>query len=230
VRCVGDWAASGVGRPRASGLPAPPTGEPGQPPRSAGLRTACLRGRGPLVPVVEATYPTMGVHGGGACRAQVHGTNHRRVLVDPEMRPIPVVVRQVLAEQPPKMLVVENDDVLEQVAPYRPHEFVRPARSATGSGSSSAWARAPSTRSRLTILLGPTASSTPTREAAQRLLDAAALSEIAWASRQTSFSNIQASDPRALPRSPPPSSSAAAEVGHLRSAASGCSTRRGSSS
>jgi hypothetical protein len=35
----------------------------------------------------------------------------------------------------------------------------------------------------LTIHLGPTASSTPTREAAQRLLDAAAaLSEIAWAS------------------------------------------------
>jgi DNA repair protein RadC len=34
----------------------------------------------------------------------------------------------------------------------------------------------------LTILLGPTASSITTREAAQRLLDAAALSEIAWAS------------------------------------------------
>jgi hypothetical protein len=44
----------------------------------------------------------MGVYGGGVCRAQVHETNHRRVLVDPEMRPIPVVVLQVLAEQPPK--------------------------------------------------------------------------------------------------------------------------------
>ena len=44
----------------------------------------------------------MGVYGVGVCRAQVHETNHRRVLVDPEMRPIPVVVFQVLAEQPPK--------------------------------------------------------------------------------------------------------------------------------
>ena len=37
---------------------------------------------------MEATYSTMGVYGGGAA-GQVHGTNHRRVLVDPEMRPIP---------------------------------------------------------------------------------------------------------------------------------------------
>ena len=64
----------------------------------------------------------MGVYGGGACRAQVHGTNHRHVLVDPEMRPIIVIVGQVLAEQPPKMLVVKNDDVVKQVGPYRPHE------------------------------------------------------------------------------------------------------------
>src|SRR6266508_3549236 len=119
---MGGWAAWGVGRPLASGLRGPPTGEPVQLPRRAALRAACLRGRDPLVPVVEATYPTMGVYGSGACRAQVHGTKHRRVLVDPEMRPIPVVIRQVLAEQPPKMLVVENDDVVEQVAPYRPHE------------------------------------------------------------------------------------------------------------
>jgi len=38
------------------------------------------------------------------------------------MRPIIVVVGQVLAEQSPKMLVIENDGVVEQFAPYRPHE------------------------------------------------------------------------------------------------------------
>ena len=64
----------------------------------------------------------MGVHSGGAARAQLHRAGHRRVLLDPEMRPIPVVVRQVLAEQPPKMFVVENNDVVEQVSPYGPHE------------------------------------------------------------------------------------------------------------
>src|SRR6266511_3986367 len=119
---MGGWAAWGVGRPRASGLHGPPTGEPVQLPRRAALRAACLRGRDPLVPVVEATYPTMGVYGSGACRAQVHGTKHRRVLLDPEMHPIPVVVRQVLAEQPPKMLVVENDD--EHHLARLAHEYV----------------------------------------------------------------------------------------------------------
>jgi hypothetical protein len=126
VRCVGDWPASGVGRLARI-----------RPARAADWRTATtgpvvlvferlvLRGCGPRVPVVEATYSTMGVYGGGACRAQVHGTNHRCVLVDPEMRPIPLVVRQVLAEQPPKMLVVENDDLVEQIAPYGPHESFR---------------------------------------------------------------------------------------------------------
>ena len=57
-----------------------------------------------------------------ACRTRLHRTSQRRVLVDPEMRPILVVVGQVLAEQAAKMLVVENDDVVEQLAPNRPHE------------------------------------------------------------------------------------------------------------
>src|SRR6266702_3355512 len=42
----------------------------------------------------------MGVYGGGVCRAQVHETNHRRVLVDPEMRPIPVVVPSRVVPSP----------------------------------------------------------------------------------------------------------------------------------
>ena len=107
------------------------TGDPGQLPRGPSLRTACLRDRGPLVPVVEATYPTIGVYGGGACGAQVHGASQWRVLVNPEMRPIPMVARQVLAEQPPKMFVVENDDVVEQVAPGMPYRepYVQDAES-----------------------------------------------------------------------------------------------------
>ncbi len=57
---------------------------------------ARLRGRSPHVPVVEASDPTMGVDGGGTSRAQFHMTSHRRVLFDPEMGPIPVVLRQGL--------------------------------------------------------------------------------------------------------------------------------------
>jgi hypothetical protein len=45
--------------------------------------------------------PAVGPDGGGTCRAQFHGAGHRRVLLDAEMRPIPVVVGQVLAEQSP---------------------------------------------------------------------------------------------------------------------------------
>jgi hypothetical protein len=51
----------------------------------------------------------MAVYGGGARRAQVYGTSNRHVLLAPEMPPIPLVVRHVLAEQPPKMFVVESD-------------------------------------------------------------------------------------------------------------------------
>lgn len=57
------------------------------------LATDSLRGGSPLVPVVEATNSTMGVDDAGTCRAaRFHGTSHRRVLLDPEMGPIPVVV------------------------------------------------------------------------------------------------------------------------------------------
>ena len=72
--------------------------------------------------MVETSDPASGLNDGGACGAQFHRTSHRRVLLDPEMGPIPVVVRQVLAEQPPEMLAVEDDGVVEQIAPYRPHE------------------------------------------------------------------------------------------------------------
>jgi hypothetical protein len=110
VRCVADWVIVRVHpaclvRRLANRCNCPEV---------LALRTACLRGRGPLVPVGEATYPTMGMYGGGACGALVHGTSKWRVLVNPEMRPIPMVISQVLAEQPPKMLVAENDDVVEQ--------------------------------------------------------------------------------------------------------------------
>lgn len=43
---------------------------------------------------------------------RLNGTSHRRVFLDPEMRPIFVVIGHVLAEQAPKMLVIENDGVV----------------------------------------------------------------------------------------------------------------------
>jgi hypothetical protein len=72
--------------------------------------------------MVEAADAAMGLDIGDTRRAQFHGTRHRRILLDPKMRPVRVVVREVLAEQPAQMLVVENDGVIEQVAPHRSHE------------------------------------------------------------------------------------------------------------
>jgi len=60
--------------------------------------------------MVETPDPTMGADSGGTSGAQFHRTSHRRVLLDPEVRPVPVVVGEVLAEQPPKMSAVDNDD------------------------------------------------------------------------------------------------------------------------
>jgi hypothetical protein len=63
--------------------------------------------------VVQAPDPPPGFD---CCRrprsAPLHGTSHRRVFLDPEMRPIFVVIGHVLAEQAPKMLVIENDGVV----------------------------------------------------------------------------------------------------------------------
>ena len=72
--------------------------------------------------MVESSDPTLGVDARRPCRTVFQGADQRRVLLDAEMRPIIVVVGQVLAEQAPKMPVVEHDGVVEQFAPYRSHE------------------------------------------------------------------------------------------------------------
>ncbi len=106
---------------------------------SATSRRTRLRGRSPHVPVVEAPDPTMGVDGGGTCKAQLHGTSHRRVLLDPEMRPIIVVVSPRAGAEDARRRERSRGRAVRAVPSPR---IARPLRSATGSGSLSAWARA----------------------------------------------------------------------------------------
>jgi hypothetical protein len=46
----------------------------------------------------------------------------RSVLVDPAVRAVLVIIGPVLAQQAPQVLLVEDDDVVEQLPPYRAHQ------------------------------------------------------------------------------------------------------------
>ena len=58
-------------------------------------------------------------------RTMLDGAGHRRILANPEVSPIAVVVRPVLGEQTPQVLLMKNDDVIEQLPPHRTHEALR---------------------------------------------------------------------------------------------------------
>jgi hypothetical protein len=62
---------------------------------------------------------------GGRLGLRFDWTPEWRVFAESEVRSVPVVVGEVLAEQAPEMQVIENNDVVEQFAPYRPHKALR---------------------------------------------------------------------------------------------------------
>lgn len=56
-------------------------------------------------------------------RRALHGPSlSRRLLAQPEMRPILVVIADVFVHQPFQMVLVEHDDMVGQVAATTPHE------------------------------------------------------------------------------------------------------------
>ena len=68
--------------------------------------------------MVQSADPASGLDDYRSCRTLLYGARHGSVLVDSEMSPVFVVVGPVLAEQTPKVLVVENDDVVERLPPH----------------------------------------------------------------------------------------------------------------
>ncbi len=72
--------------------------------------------------MVQSADSASSVDGRHCGRTLLYRAAQRSVLVDSQMRPIFVVIGPVLVEQAPKVLLVENDDVVEQFAAYRTHQ------------------------------------------------------------------------------------------------------------
>ena len=69
--------------------------------------------------MVQSADPVSREDHGCSRRRSLHWTAQRSVLGDPKMSPVLVVVGPELGEQAPKVLLVENDDVVEQLPAYR---------------------------------------------------------------------------------------------------------------
>ena len=68
--------------------------------------------------MVQSADPASGLDDYRSCRTLLYGARYGSVLGDSEMSPVFGVVGPVLAEQTPKVLVVENDDVVERLPPH----------------------------------------------------------------------------------------------------------------
>ena len=75
--------------------------------------------------MVKPAGPASGLDRCRYCRTLLYRAAQRSVLLDPKMSSIFVVVSPVLVEQPPKVALVENDDVVEQLSANRTHQALR---------------------------------------------------------------------------------------------------------
>ena len=67
----------------------------------------------PIVAVVQPSDPGVRDYSSGSFRARLLGTAERRVLAEPEMRSVFVIVLDKSEEKATKMLVVRHDGVVE---------------------------------------------------------------------------------------------------------------------
>jgi hypothetical protein len=81
-----------------------------------------LRSHPPAIAVVKAADPGSSVYGRSCRWMLLHRANQWSVLVDSQMRPVVVVVDPVLMQKALKVVLVENDEVVEQLPPYRTHQ------------------------------------------------------------------------------------------------------------
>ena len=76
-----------------------------------------LRRFPPEIPVMQPAHPRQPDDLRARRRSVLDGSAHRRVLPEPAMRPVLVMVRDVLAEQASEMPFVEDDHMVEQLCP-----------------------------------------------------------------------------------------------------------------
>jgi hypothetical protein len=80
-------------------------------------------GSEPLVAVVQAT--DLGRFDNLAPGRRGHGSRLRRVLAQRKMRSCPVVVGEVSSQNPPKMPLAEDDDVIEAFSSHGTDQALR---------------------------------------------------------------------------------------------------------
>jgi hypothetical protein len=75
-----------------------------------------LRSFPPAISMMKAAKPGTGHHRRGRRRLAVHLSSIRRVLIEGIVNPVVVIVVHVIANEPPQMLFVQRDDVVENLA------------------------------------------------------------------------------------------------------------------
>ena len=79
-------------------------------------RDRALRGFAPAISMMKATQPDTGDHSRGRRRLAFHGPSIRRVLIEGIVNPVVVIVVDVITNEPPEMLFVQRDDMIENLA------------------------------------------------------------------------------------------------------------------
>ena len=70
--------------------------------------------------MMKATQPGTGDHSRGRRRLAFHGPSIRRVLIEGIVNPVVVRVVDVITNEPPEMLFVQRDDMIEKLAAPSP--------------------------------------------------------------------------------------------------------------
>jgi hypothetical protein len=75
-----------------------------------------LRSFAPAISMMQAAEPGTGDHGRSQRRLAFHGPPIRRVLMEEIVNPVVVMVVHLIANEPPEMLFVHRDDMVEKLS------------------------------------------------------------------------------------------------------------------
>ena len=75
--------------------------------------------------MMKAAEPGAGDHRRSRRRPRLHGPSIRRVFFEGIVNPVVVIVADVIANEPPEMLFVECDDMIENLAAAASHPAFR---------------------------------------------------------------------------------------------------------
>jgi hypothetical protein len=84
-----------------------------------------LRSFAPAIAMMKATEPGTGDHRRRPRSLAFHWPSFRRILIQGIVNPVVVIVADVIANEPPEMLFVECDDMIENLAAAASHPAFR---------------------------------------------------------------------------------------------------------